>query len=71
MLDTIAVAHVVIAAIGLANTAVLLAIAVVSRKKIVEVHALVNSRLTELLTLTAKASRAEGKADAMRVQVDP
>jgi hypothetical protein len=32
-------------------------------KKVQELHVLVNSRLTQLLELTAKSSRAEGAAD--------
>ena len=34
-----------------------------STKKIEELHVLVNSRLTQLLELTAKSSRAEGVAE--------
>lgn len=39
-------------------------VGVVNRRSIAELHIAVNSRLTELLELTAKAARAEGKASA-------
>ncbi len=41
-------------------------IGIMNKRGIEDLHVAVNSRLTELLELTAKSARAEGKADRTR-----
>ena len=44
---------------------------VLNRKKLNELHVLINSRLTELLTLTAKASYAAGELQQKGLEPKP
>ncbi len=54
---------VIVALIGALPATLGVCLGLVNRQKIEAVHIAVNSRLTELLELTAKSSHAEGKAD--------
>jgi uncharacterized membrane protein YgaE (UPF0421/DUF939 family) len=65
-LGAITIAHVLIALIGLVNTCGLVLVAFAGKKMIVEIHTLVNSRLTEMLAMAAAIARAEGKEEQQR-----